>query len=85
MPTRLTRQLLECFYSWIDLDLDTKAFDVFTEQFPQLLQLIFNEIETEHLHIAGNCLRELLVITKKGTSNVLRLKIIDKIMSLQDK
>ena len=58
---------------------------MFTVQFPELLQLIFQEIETENLQIAGNCLRELLVITKKGSSNDLREKIISKIMSLQDK
>lgn len=64
---KLKHKLIDAFYNWIKIKLPDSVFANLTQNYPELLQLIFSELEGEEesLENATNCVLELIILAKK--------------------
>ena len=64
---RLKSKLVDAFYNWIKLKLPDEVIMNMTTNYPDLLQLVFSELENkdENLENATNCVIELISLSRK--------------------
>ncbi len=73
---RLKSKLMDAFYNWIKLKLPDDLIINMTEQFPDLLNLVFTELENkdENLENATNCVIELITLSRKKPEKFTSIK-----------
>lgn len=83
---RLKSKLIDAFYNWLKIKLPDEIFINITESYPDLLKLVFQELdgEDEILENATNCIIEMILLAKRkkqfeGLINV----VVNKIEKLQ--
>ena len=67
---------MDAFYNWIKLKLPDDLIINMTEQFPDLLNLVFTELENkdENLENATNCVIELITLSRKKPEKFTSIK-----------
>ena len=64
---KLKNKLIDSFYHWLKIKLPDEIFARLTDDYPDLLKLIFAELEADddNLENATNCVIELILLAKK--------------------
>ena len=79
---------MDSVYNWLKLRLPDEVFIHFTTNYPELMKLIFFELQGEYdlMEIASNCVIELILLAKKRKEyEGIRIYIVDNIEGLQAK
>ncbi len=85
---KLKMKLIDAFYNWIKIKLPDSLFANLTQSYPDLLQLIFAELEGEEesLENATNCVIELILLAKKKREfEGINTFVINHVSQLQNK
>lgn len=86
---RLKSKLMEAFVNWLKLKLPDDLISNMTQQFPDLLSLVFSELESkdENLENATNCVIELITLSRKKPEKFSSVKdaIIHKVTHLMSR
>lgn len=83
---RLKSKLVDAFYNWIKLKLPDEVIANMTSLYPDLLALVFSELENkdENLENATNCVIELIILSRKKPEKFasIRETVISKVSHL---
>eukprot|EP00347_Sterkiella_histriomuscorum_P023855 403333152 len=83
---KLKSKIVDAFYQWIKLRLPDEALQNMTQQYPDLLALVFNELDNkdENLENATNCVIELISLSRKQPEKFasIREAVVEKISRL---
>jgi hypothetical protein len=83
--TRLKSKLIDSFYNWLKIKLPDDIFANMTQNYPELIKLVFQELEgeDENMENATNCVIELILLAKrKKEFSSIRDAVISKVEHL---